>query len=521
MRCKRRWAALCLMLGAAATAGCASMPGLTSRMPGGAANPHQSLDAQLSMARLSERHGDAQTAERIYQAVLTKQPQNQLALHRLGVLAAKSGEHEQAAKYFDAASQLGPPSAELLNDIGFNLFVMGRLQEAEAVFRQALAADPQNRSARNNLGLVLGETRRYDESLAEFRRGGKAEAEAQANLAYAQTQAGDVAGARSSYHRALALDKELKPAAEALVQLAPQRQAHRDAASASEVKTLPELAREGRTSSLFDSVIERDRAAGRANAGHPSGEFTGAVRQTAYFQDTADAGQRDSYSLSARKPDLRGAPSVSMRSIANRPAAGDESVSGRASPETHGAVGAGASSVLSRVFRFPARVESAPTMEIHRRATGETVPNSAARSARSANRTSAGLPTPAKLADAVVPPPARPSRSRRATLQQSARNSSAVAPFEAPATHAAGDSQAQQPAAPIPPSGGSAPGSVAVLAAPNLFLSSVPGTAAPNPWQTPTWTPDFGAALSAGSTAPTASPEGTIVPASPLANLAP
>ena len=175
----------------------------------------------------------------------------------------RTGENEQAAKHFDAAAQLGPPSAELLNDIGFNLFVMGRLPEAEAVFRQAIAADPQNRSARNNLGLVLGETRRYDESLAEFRRGGKGEAEAQANLAYAQTQAGDVAGARSSYHRALTLDKELKPAAEALVQLARQPQTHREGASASEIKTLPELARAGRTSNFFESVIERDRAAGR------------------------------------------------------------------------------------------------------------------------------------------------------------------------------------------------------------------------------------------------------------------
>ena len=252
MRCKRRWALLCLMLSAAATAGCASLPGLTRLMPGGTAKSNQTLDAQLSMARLSERHGDAHTAERIYQAVLAKQPQNQLALHRLGVLAAKAGENEQAAKHFDAAAQLGSPSAELLNDIGFNLFVMGRLQEAEAAFRQAIAADPQNRSARNNLGLVLGETRRYDESLAEFRRGGKGEAEAQANLAYAQTQAGDVAGARSSYQRALTLDKELKPAAEALVQLAPPRQANRDGTSASEIKTLPELAREGRTSNFFE-----------------------------------------------------------------------------------------------------------------------------------------------------------------------------------------------------------------------------------------------------------------------------
>jgi Tfp pilus assembly protein PilF len=495
------------------------MPGLTSLMPGKAAKSNQSLDAQLSMARLSERHGDADTAERIYQAVLTKQPQNQLALHRLGVLAAKTGEHEQAARHFDAAARLGPPSAELLNDIGFNLFVMGRLQEAEGVFRQAIAADPQNRSARNNLGLVLGETRRYDESLAEFRRGGKGEAEAQANLAYAQTQAGDMAGARSSYHRALTLDKELKSAAEALVQLAPQGQANRDGASTSEIKTLPELARAGRTSRLFESVIERDRAAGRAKADPPAGESTDAVRQAAYFQDTVAAGQHDSSPLPARKPDLRGAASVSMRAFANRPAAGEESIGGRASPETSVAGGAGASSVLSKVFRFPARVEPTPTLEIHRRTTAnEPAPNSAA---RSANRTPGGLSTPANLADAVASPPARPSRSRRATLQQPAMNTSPVGPFEAPAAQGTDDPRVRQSAAPMPPTGGPAPGSVAVLAAPNLFLSSAPGTTAPNPWQTPTWTPDFGAAMSAGGTAPPASSAGTVVPASPLANLAP
>ncbi|MCU0979832.1 MAG: tetratricopeptide repeat protein [Pirellulaceae bacterium] len=519
MRCKRRWALLCLMLSAAATAGCASLPGLTRLMPGGTAKSNQTLDAQLSMARLSERHGDAHTAERIYQAVLTKQPQNQLALHRLGVLAAKTGENEQAAKHFDAAAQLGPPSAELLNDIGFNLFVMGRLQEAEAAFRQAIAADPQNRSARNNLGLVLGETRRYDESLAEFRRGGKGEAEAQANLAYAQTQAGDVTGAQSSYHRALTLDKELKPAAEALVQLARQPQTNLEGGSASEIKTLPELARAGRTSNFFESVIERDRAAGRANADHPSGESTGAVRQIAYVRDAAAAGQRDSYSLSARKPDPSGAQSASMHTLTNRPADGDQSVSSPAVPEQRVAVGAGASSMLSRVFRFPTRVESEPTAEIHRRTTTDVpAPNSAA---RSASRLSARLSSPAKLADAVAPPAARTNRWRRATLHRSALNASLVAPFEALATQAADDPQAQPSAAQMPPSGEPAPGSVAVLAAPTLFLSSIPGTAAPNPWQTPTWTPDFGAAMPAGGAAPAASSEGTIVPARPLANLAP
>jgi Tfp pilus assembly protein PilF len=491
MRYRKVWFPLCLMLATAATAGCASMPGLTSLMPGGTAKPNSSLDSQLSMARLSERQGDTRTAEQIYQAVLTKHPQNQLALHRLGVLAAKASDRDKAAEYFNAAAQLGPPSADLLNDIGFNLYGMGRLQEAEAVFRQAVAADSQNRSARNNLGLVLGETRRYDESLAEFRRAGKGEAEAQSNLAYAQTQAGDVAGANASYHRALTLDMELKPAAEALVQLDRQHQANRNGTSASGIKTLPELARDGRTSNFFESVIERDRAEGRANAGHRSGESVDAVRQAAYTQDTAVASEHDAY------------PSVSSPSS-----------------QTPGvAVGTGGSFVLSRVFRFPIRIESAPTTVIHRRTTADApAPNSAG---RSASRLSDDLPTPAKLADAVAPPPTRPSRWRRATLHQPARSSSPVAPFDTSATRAVDQPQTQLSAAQMRPTDGPATGPGSVFAVPALFPASPSGSAAANPWQTPTWTPDFGAALSPGATAAAPPVEATVAPARLLTNLAP
>jgi len=214
-----------LILVCVVQAGCANTPAvsnLTNWIPGRAekVNP-QALDAQLSLARLSERHGDPGTAEKIYQAALKKDPQNQLAHHRLGVLAAKTGQLDRAAEYLDAAARLGPPSAALLNDIGYNLLMLERLPEAEAAFRHALEIDPQNKSAHNNLGLVLGQTGRYAESLAEFRQAGS-EDEAQANLAYAKTRAGDLQGAQSAYHRALSLNQELKPAAEALIQLAQQ-----------------------------------------------------------------------------------------------------------------------------------------------------------------------------------------------------------------------------------------------------------------------------------------------------------
>ena len=57
-------------------------------------------------------------------------------------------------------------------------------------------------------------------------------------------------------------------------------------------------------------------------------------------------------------------------------------------------------------------------------------------------------------------------------------NTSPVAPFETPATRAAGHPQAQQSAAQMPPADGPATGSDAVFAAPALFLSPTSGTAA-------------------------------------------
>lgn len=218
---RRPWFAVALALGVLPLTGCAGIPRpsfVQSLLPETREKSLQKMDAQLSLARLSERNGDKQTAEQIYQSVLKKYPPNQMVHHRLGVLAAEKTHFEEAASHFDTAAQLGPPSSELVNDIGYNLYLMGRRPEAEAAFRRALELNPENKSARINLAMLLGEASRFEESLAEFRRAGT-EAEAQVNLAYVKAQAGDLDGAAACYHRALTLDKDLKPAAEALIQL--------------------------------------------------------------------------------------------------------------------------------------------------------------------------------------------------------------------------------------------------------------------------------------------------------------
>jgi len=495
--------------------GCASLPSLTSLMPSKVAASPQNLEAQLSLARLSERQGDVQTAERIYQAVLAKQPQNQLVLHRLGVLAAKANDPEQAAQYFQAASQAGPPSAELLNDIGFNLFALGRGQEAEGAYRQALELDPRNQAARNNLGLLLGETGRYDESLAEFRRAGRDEAEAMANLAFAQTQAGDVNAAKASYHRALGLNAELKPAAEALVQLTRQSlptdqiaAGQGDAAWVdADIKSLPELVREGKTADFIESAIERRRGDGRKVTAARSRKFEGAVQQAAYLAPSAPEGGQEVPLRTPRTTAQRGANAATERSTKANESLPDPTARGTGFGAT-----AGAKRVLSSVFRFPIERQASSDSGFPGRTPESEL--AAAPAARPRIAISQELPDAASLTEAEPPPAARPQRLRRATLHEAPRNLNQGPGLPAPTPPTEPSTAATQ--AGVQRSPGDAP-----TVAPALFMSSVPGPSGPSPWQAPTWTPALGAALSAGDAPLAQAPEAASIPMGPLANLTP
>lgn len=179
----------------------------------------QSFERELSLARLSERHGKPGESLKMYRAVLSKAPENQLALHRVGVIFAKQGELGQGLEHLQRAVELGDASAELLGDLGYCRFLAGDLDQAEDDLQAALDHDPQLKSARNNLGLVLGEQGCYDESLKQFMMAGT-EAEAYSNLAFVKAQMGSLKEAEAHYHYALSVDRKLRPAAEGLIQVA-------------------------------------------------------------------------------------------------------------------------------------------------------------------------------------------------------------------------------------------------------------------------------------------------------------
>ena len=174
--------------------------------------------SQLSLARLSERHGQTDSAREIYKSIIKRYPNSQAANHRLGVVYAKQGQFKFAEHHLSKALETGPMTPEILTDVGYLYYLQDRLVDSEATYRRALELNPNFKSAHNNLAIALGEQGKYEESLKHFRLAVN-DAQAIANLAFIQSQMGDEDLAKQNYHRALALDGTIKPAAEALIQL--------------------------------------------------------------------------------------------------------------------------------------------------------------------------------------------------------------------------------------------------------------------------------------------------------------
>ncbi|QDU76565.1 photosystem I assembly protein Ycf3 [Bremerella volcania] len=174
---------------------------------------------EMSFARLSERNGDNVKAKKLYRHILSEEPENRIALHRMGVISGKEGQYDEAVKYLTHATTVGDPSAELLSDLGYVYYLQHNQDLAKTTLERALAEDPDYEAARTNLAIVYAELGQYDIALNHFRQV-SSEAEALSNLAYIQSQRGDLELAQRNYSRALDIDKRLRPAAEALIQIA-------------------------------------------------------------------------------------------------------------------------------------------------------------------------------------------------------------------------------------------------------------------------------------------------------------
>jgi len=211
---QRMFPSLCVAL--LAFSGCIHLPANLTSITFGR---HPEEQTPLIMARLHERQGHFVKARNLYAEIVRTRPYDANASHRLAVVQTKLGMNDQANHFYHRSLQLDPDNSDVLTDYGYFLFLNNNLGSAEQTLRKAVTLDPSNKRSVNNLALVLGHQGHLKESLALFRRV-NSEAEARANVAYIHAQRGETELAIEQYSQALTLDRHLKTAANALVQMA-------------------------------------------------------------------------------------------------------------------------------------------------------------------------------------------------------------------------------------------------------------------------------------------------------------
>ncbi|SNB79182.1 Predicted O-linked N-acetylglucosamine transferase, SPINDLY family [Arboricoccus pini] len=116
------------------------------------------------------RAGRLSAAEKIYRAILRRQPRHLDALHLLGLSLHERGLTEDGLVYVQRAIHLQPRFALALRTLGDMLRCHDRLLEALFAYDRALQVRPDFVEALANRGNTLFALRRYDEALADYER---------------------------------------------------------------------------------------------------------------------------------------------------------------------------------------------------------------------------------------------------------------------------------------------------------------------------------------------------------------
>jgi len=98
--------------------------------------------------------GDYRGAEKIYEKILAKVPNNLYILSNLGVVRFRAGKLKQAEEVLIKATKVAPEDGFSHCTYGIVLYTGGKLDEAVSALTKALAINPKNATAHNYLGIT-------------------------------------------------------------------------------------------------------------------------------------------------------------------------------------------------------------------------------------------------------------------------------------------------------------------------------------------------------------------------------
>ena len=113
------------------------------------------LADQIERATDAHRRGHLSEAEGLYRAVLSADPHNFQALHRLGVLKLREAAFEEALSLIARATAVDPRAGTAWSNLGSVQLAVRRHEEALASFDRAIALQPDDVDFQFNRGCLL------------------------------------------------------------------------------------------------------------------------------------------------------------------------------------------------------------------------------------------------------------------------------------------------------------------------------------------------------------------------------
>jgi protein O-GlcNAc transferase len=127
-------------------------------------------DKTLQLAAQHHQAGRLAEADRLYQQVVHRAPQNAKALHSWGVLHAQAGRFDKAGELIRQAVKIDPRKAEYYCDLGNVLAASGERDKATEMYRHAVRLKPDFAQAHYNFAINLQSQKKLDEAAAEYRQ---------------------------------------------------------------------------------------------------------------------------------------------------------------------------------------------------------------------------------------------------------------------------------------------------------------------------------------------------------------
>jgi tetratricopeptide (TPR) repeat protein len=166
------------------------------------------IQQALNLAVQHHTAGDLPNAEGVYQQILQADPNQQVALHLLGVIAHQVGKNDIAVDLITKAITIKSDYAEAYSNLGLVLQGLERLDEAAASYNKAIAINPYYAEAHYNLGNTLQGLGTLDEAVASYKKAIAIKpdlVEAYYNLGITLQELGQLDKAVESYNKALAI----------------------------------------------------------------------------------------------------------------------------------------------------------------------------------------------------------------------------------------------------------------------------------------------------------------------------